>query len=72
MNDPCEFLDTETRECMVYEKRFSMCPECRKMTVFHPFFCSYLPEHCGYVEFFKKFGWYRMLKKKFKIFSSGN
>ena len=66
MNDPCEFLDPETKKCMVFESRFKMCPDCRKMTVLHPFFCSYLPDTCGYVEFFRKWGWLKMIKSRLR------
>ena len=51
---PCRFLDEETRLCSVYEERFHTCPECRRMTIFHALFSSYLPESCGYVRRFKR------------------
>ena len=51
---PCRFLEEATRLCRVYERRFRACPECRRMTVFHALFSSYLPDSCGYVRAFRK------------------
>ncbi len=65
--DPCSFLDVEKMECMVYERRFEFCRECKKMNILHPFTCSYLPDTCGYVEFFKKGGWFKYLKSFFSV-----
>ncbi len=50
---PCRFLDTRSRLCTVYDRRFQECAECRKMTIFHALFASYLPEGCGYVRRFR-------------------
>ena len=55
---PCKFLDTQTKSCTVYEHRFRICPDCRKMTIFHALFSKYLPASCGYVEE------YRLPKKR--------
>ena len=51
---PCQFLDTETHLCTVYECRFQVCPECRKVTIFHALFSRYLPDSCGYVQAYRK------------------
>ena len=51
---PCRYLDESTRLCRVYERRFRACPECRRMTVFHALFSSYLPDSCGYVRAFRR------------------
>ena len=32
---PCIHLDTATHLCTIYEKRFSLCPQCRRMTLRH-------------------------------------
>ena len=53
LNAPCAYLDEQTRLCTVYPRRFSVCRECRKMTIFHALFSSYLPDSCGYVETFR-------------------
>jgi uncharacterized protein len=50
---PCRFLDESSRLCTVYPERFRRCSECRKMTIFHALFVSYLPEQCGYVRRFR-------------------
>jgi uncharacterized protein len=47
---PCEYLDTKTNLCTVYKYRFKICPECRKVTIFHAIFSRYMPQECGYVE----------------------
>jgi hypothetical protein len=53
---PCLHLDTETRRCTVYETRFDVCAQCRKMTVFHALFVRWLPDDCGYVRHFRRLG----------------
>jgi hypothetical protein len=50
---PCRFLDEASRLCTVYDRRFRECPECRKMTIFHALFASYLPPECAYVQRFR-------------------
>ena len=50
---PCRYLDESTRLCAVYERRFKVCPECRRMTVFQALFARYLPITCGYVREFR-------------------
>jgi uncharacterized cysteine cluster protein YcgN (CxxCxxCC family) len=47
---PCIHLDTTTRTCTVYEKRFETCSACRKMTLRHALFVRWLPKSCGYVQ----------------------
>jgi uncharacterized cysteine cluster protein YcgN (CxxCxxCC family) len=51
---PCRFLDESTRMCTVYERRFQACGECRKMTIFHVLFTTWLPETCGYVRRYRQ------------------
>ena len=51
---PCNYLDTQSKECTVYTERFKACRECQKLTIFHALFAIYLPDTCGYVE---KYGW---------------
>jgi uncharacterized protein len=46
---PCVHLDTRTHLCTIYETRFSLCPQCRRMTLRHALFVRWLPESCGYV-----------------------
>jgi len=53
-NAPCRYLDTETKRCRVYDHRFRVSTDCRKMTIFHAKFSRYLPETCGYVEHYRK------------------
>jgi uncharacterized cysteine cluster protein YcgN (CxxCxxCC family) len=50
---PCRHLDASTGLCIVYDRRFRECRECRKMTIFHALFVSYLPNSCGYVQLFR-------------------
>jgi uncharacterized protein len=51
---PCIHLNTVTHECTVYERRFDVCPLCKRMTIFHALFVSWLPESCGYVRHFRR------------------
>jgi uncharacterized cysteine cluster protein YcgN (CxxCxxCC family) len=50
---PCRYLDVASRRCTVYEKRFEMCAQCRKMTILHAMFVQWLPPECGYVRRFR-------------------
>jgi uncharacterized cysteine cluster protein YcgN (CxxCxxCC family) len=52
-SSPCEYLDEKTHLCTVYEKRFSVCSDCRKLTLYHALFSPYLPSTCGYVRRFR-------------------
>jgi uncharacterized protein len=51
---PCRFLDTASRRCTIYEQRFQACPDCRRMTLGHALFTSWLPAGCGYVRAFRR------------------
>jgi uncharacterized protein len=51
---PCLYLDTTTHLCMVYDQRFTVCANCRPMTLWHAFFVSWLPASCGYVRHFRR------------------
>jgi uncharacterized protein len=50
---PCRYLELSTRRCSVYEKRFRVCAQCRRMTIFHALFTPWLPPTCGYVRRFR-------------------
>jgi len=50
MEKPCKYLDPASRLCTIYEKRYSLCPECRPMTIAAALFCCWLPRTCGYVK----------------------
>ncbi len=54
MDSPCRFLDLSTGLCVVYENRFRMCPECRKMRYWHARFSRWLPDSCGYVQHYRR------------------
>jgi uncharacterized protein len=51
---PCHFLDTSTHMCTVYDTRFAVCANCRRMTLWHALFVSWLPKSCGYVQRFRR------------------
>lgn len=53
LSSPCEFLDPDTRLCRVYPERFSKCPDCCKVSLFHAIFSRYLPPGCAYVRIFR-------------------
>jgi uncharacterized protein len=50
---PCIHLNTITKQCTVYERRFAACPQCKPMTIFHALFVHWLPESCGYVQHYR-------------------
>jgi uncharacterized protein len=52
-NRPCVHLNTRTHACSIYENRFRICGQCRRMTLFHALFVRWLPESCGYVQRFR-------------------
>lgn len=52
-NCPCEFLDTETKLCVVYPYRFEACERCTKVTLRHALSPRYLPETCAYAQTFR-------------------
>ena len=53
MDSPCRYLDLKTRLCRVYDRRFRVCRECRKLRFVHARFSRWLPESCGYVRRFR-------------------
>lgn len=58
MRAPCRYLDTETRLCTVYEKRFKVCKDCIKVNIFHALFSGQMPENCGYVLRYRKWRYF--------------
>lgn len=50
---PCEFLDLESHECRVYERRFEACDRCRQLTPATALFGRHLPRECAYVRRFR-------------------
>jgi uncharacterized cysteine cluster protein YcgN (CxxCxxCC family) len=47
---PCPQLDTRTNTCTVYERRFSVQPNCAKVRWIHAVADPYMPPDCGYVQ----------------------
>lgn len=45
---PCRYLDIETRQCKIYEKRFKICPECVQLTPELVKDLKWLHRSCGY------------------------
>jgi len=54
MSHPCPYLVVETGLCMVYDNRFKVCSNCRKVTLFRAMFSSLLPAECAYVQRYRK------------------
>lgn len=50
---PCEFLNTSTKKCTIYEYRFDGCDYCAKVNLFRAIFSPYLPSTCAYVKKFR-------------------
>ena len=53
LDEPCAFLDTESRLCTEYNQRFKVCRDCGRLTLFHALFAGYLPRDCAYVKKFR-------------------
>jgi uncharacterized cysteine cluster protein YcgN (CxxCxxCC family) len=45
---PCEYLDTENCQCIIYENRFLLDPECLKITPDNVKQITWLPDTCAY------------------------
>ena len=54
LSAPCEFLDAETNLCRVYERRFELCPRCRRVTPATALFANHLPSSCAYLRAFRR------------------
>ncbi len=50
---PCDYLDTHTNLCTVYEERFYKCKECKKVGLFIVLFNPTLPKDCPYLQTFR-------------------
>jgi hypothetical protein len=46
---PCRYLDIHTRECIIYDRRFTVNPECVKLTPELVPTLRWLHDDCGYV-----------------------
>lgn len=51
---PCPYLETGSKLCIVYENRFKVCRDCRKVTLYHALLSSLMPESCAYVRKYRK------------------
>jgi uncharacterized protein len=45
----CRYLDVVTRQCRIYDKRFTINPDCVKLTAELVPTLRWLPRECGYV-----------------------
>jgi uncharacterized cysteine cluster protein YcgN (CxxCxxCC family) len=45
----CRYLDVETRQCRIYHNRFTINPECVKLTPELVPDLRWLPRECGYL-----------------------
>ena len=50
----CQFYNSSSGLCSVYNERFKKCKACRKVNIFRAAFASYLPPTCSYVIWAKK------------------
>jgi uncharacterized protein len=55
LSSPCPYLDESTRQCRVYENRFRVCLDCRRVTRYHALFSGLMPADCAYVRKYRKF-----------------
>ncbi|MDL2211517.1 hypothetical protein LJB88_01425 [Erysipelotrichaceae bacterium OttesenSCG-928-M19] len=52
-NYPCEYLNTETNLCSVFEKRYQMSSNCASVNLFRALFSPLLPDDCAYARTFR-------------------
>ena len=51
---PCPYLDTSTRRCRVYHRRFAVGALCSKVNLLHALFGPLMPLTCGYVRHYRR------------------
>jgi hypothetical protein len=51
---PCEYLDTETNLCMVYQNRHEKVPDCMSLTPDLVRILSWLPKDCAYLAYVRR------------------
>ena len=51
---PCPYLDTNTRRCKVYHRRFAAEALCSKVNLLHALFGRRMPLTCGYVRRYRR------------------
>jgi uncharacterized protein len=51
---PCRYLDIDTRQCKIYEKRFKIFPECVQLTPELVKDLKWLHRSCGYKKALRK------------------
>lgn len=52
-DQPCTYLNLTSRLCEVYERRFEVCPDCLPLTEKNLAEIEWLPEDCGYAEYYR-------------------
>ncbi len=53
LSAPCKFYNEGTGLCEVYDKRFQVCPECKRVTLRRAASKYYLPPQCAYRRLFR-------------------
>lgn len=51
---PCRFLDVGTKRCLLYEHRFEACHDCLALDLATLPERYWLPEDCGYVQYYRR------------------
>jgi hypothetical protein len=51
---PCPYLDTRTKRCRVYHRRFAVGAHCSKVNLLHALFGRRMPLRCGYVRHYRR------------------
>jgi uncharacterized cysteine cluster protein YcgN (CxxCxxCC family) len=52
-DEPCQYLDTKTNLCKVYENRHEAEPDCISLTEHLVRTLNWLPDECAYLEYIK-------------------
>lgn len=53
-DEPCEYLDTVTRMCKIYDRRHEIEPDCIKLTEDLIRQINWMPEGCAYLEYLRQ------------------
>ena len=54
LSRPCPYLDTKSRACSVYQRRFTVGALCSKVNLLHAVFGRRMPLTCGYVRQYRR------------------
>ena len=54
LRKPCPYLDTQTKSCTVYRRRFAVAAYCSKVNLLYALFGRRMPLSCSYVRRYRR------------------